>query len=143
MSPVSDEALGYKEIQQSIHDVARLRMPQLSDDMSPRVKIEALESYLLETAIARGVLEEGRLTLEDAYEEIDEKWLNLAGWEVHLRGKPKSQVEIDEAKREVEPDLFYSRRRCRKLLRQVGNQVRRMERDDAACSRIYTMLTGT
>jgi hypothetical protein len=61
---------------------------------------------------------------------------------VYLRGKPKSTVEIDEAKRQVEPDLFFSRRRCLKYLRQVGNQIRRMERDDAAASRVYTMLTG-
>jgi hypothetical protein len=142
MSPVAD-SLGYTDIQQSIHDCARLRMPEFPQDVAPREKIETLESYMLETAVARGVLEDGRITLEDAYEEIDATWLKLTGYEPYLRGKPKSQVEIDEAKREVDPDLFYSRRRCQKLLRQIGNQVRRLEKDDAACSRAYTMLTGS
>lgn len=133
----------YKEIQQSIHDVAALRFPTFEQDVAPREKIDGLEAYLLETAVARDILEEGRITLEDAYELIDEEWLKLAGWEVYLRGKPKTQVEIDEAKRELNPTLFFSRRRCQKLLRQIGNQVRRLEKDDAACSRAYTMLTGS
>lgn len=140
---MSEEGLGYHEVQQSLHDVAKLRMPAMPDGMPAREKIEVLETYLLETAAARGLLEEARIMLEDAYEVIDEKWLKIVGYEPYLRGKPKSQIEIDEAKREVDPDLFYSRRKCRKLLRQVGNQVRRMERDDAACSRCYTMLTGS
>ena len=44
--------------------------------------------------------------------------------------------------RRMRPDLFFSRRRCQKLLRQVGNQIRRMEKDDAVASRAYTMLVG-
>ncbi|HXU02353.1 MAG TPA: hypothetical protein VN903_15410 [Polyangia bacterium] len=133
----------YREIQESIHTVAALRFPRFEQDVQPRAKIDALEGYLLETAVARDVLEEARITLEDAYELIDEEWLKLTGWEVYLHGKPKSQVEIDEAKRQAEPTLFHSRRRCQKLLRQIGNQVRRLEKDDAACSRAYTMMTGS
>jgi hypothetical protein len=133
----------YEEIQQQLHVVSRLRMPEFPEDVRVEKKIGALEDYLLETARARGVLEEARLTLEDAYEAIDEQWRDVEGYEVYLRGKPKSTAEIDEAKREVNRELFFSRRRCIKLLRQVGNQNRRMERDDAAASRSYTMLTGS
>lgn len=133
----------YREIQESLHTVAALRFPTFEQDVQPREKIDGLEAYLLQTAVARDVLEEARITLEDAYELIDEEWLKVAGYEVYLRGKPKSQVDIDEAKRQAEPTLFFSRRRCQKLLRQIGNQVRRLEKDDAACSRAYTMLTGS
>jgi len=133
----------YEEVQEQLHVVSRLRMPEFPEDPPVAEKISALEDYLLETARARGVLEEARLTLEDAYELIDEEWRDVEGYEVYLRGKPKSTQEIDEAKREVNRDLFFSRRRCIKLLRQVGNQTRRLERDDAAASRAYTMLTGS
>lgn len=133
----------YEEIQQAIHDISKLRMPGFPEEMPTREKIEALETYLLETSRARGELEEARVMLEDAYEVIDDEWRGVVGYEVYLQGRPKSQVEIDEAKRQVSPDLFFSRRRCQKLLRQVGNQVRRLERDDGAASRAYTMLTGS
>ena len=134
--------MDYHEVQQAIHDVSKIRMPDFAEDIAPKAKIEALEGHLFDTARARQLLEEARLMLEDAYEVIDDEWLGLTGWEVYLRGKPKSQVEIDEAKREMKPDLFFSRRRCQKLLRQVGNQIRRMEKDDAVASRAYTMLVG-
>lgn len=134
--------MDYKEIQQALHDVSHIRMPDFPDATPPKEKIEAFEAHLLETARARHILEEAKLMLEDSYEVIDEEWLGLTGWEMYLRGKPKSQVEIDEAKRQLKPDLFFSRRRCQKLLRQVGNQVRRMEKDDAVASRAYTMLVG-
>jgi hypothetical protein len=130
------------EIKATIQEVAALRMPDF-EAVEAHDKIEMLEDYLLETARARHVLEQARLILEDAYEEIDDKWRAVEGFEVYLRGRPKTTQEIDEAKRQVNPDLFYSRRRCIKLLRQLGNQNRRMERDDAACSRAYTMLTGS
>lgn len=133
----------YKEVQQALHDVAKIKFPQLPDEAPAAAKIGALEAHVTETAIARQLLEEGRLMLEDAYELIDDEWRDVSGYEVYLRGKPKSNVEIDQAKRLVNPDLFFSRRRCIKLLRQIGNQIRRMERDDAAASRCYTMLTGT
>jgi hypothetical protein len=129
------------EVKATIQEVSALRMPDFAEDLPG--KIGQMEDYLLETARARHVLEEARLVLEDAYETIDDEWRAVTGYEVFLRGKPKTTGEIDEAKRQVKPDLFFSRRRCQKLLRQLGNQVRRMEKDDAAVSRAYTMLTGS
>lgn len=132
-----------EEIQQALHDIATVRMPTFPDDLPPKEKIEALEDHLLETARHRQTLCQAQLILEDSFEAIDEEWLSLEGWEVNLRGKPKSQGDIDEAKRVANSDLFFSRRRCLKLMRQVKNQITRMEKDDAAASRAYTMLTGS
>jgi hypothetical protein len=131
-----------RQIEEDLHTIALLRMPDL-DSMEAHDKIEALEDHLLETARWRQTLEHGRLVLEDSFEQIDEEWLKLEGWEVFLRGKAKSQVDIDEARREANPDLFFSRRRCIKLMKQIKNQVNRLEKDDAVCSRCYTMLTGS
>lgn len=130
-------------IKEMINDAARLRMPEFPEDIEAHDKIEALEDYLLETARIRHDLELGRLFLEDAWEGIDDQWRDVKGYEVFLNGKPKTIQEVDEAKRQVEPDLFFSRRRCIKLLRQLGHQNRRMEHDDAVCSRAYTMLVGS
>jgi hypothetical protein len=75
--------------------------------------------------------------------EIDDLWRNVTGYEIYLNGKPKSQEDVTEAKRQVNPDLFARRRTAIKLIRQVGKQARRLEKDDAAVSRAYTMLTGS
>lgn len=133
----------YDEVKVVVAEVAAVHLPELSDDIGAREKIDELEGHLLYTARARGILEEARLGLEDVYEDIDHKWKNVTGYEIYLNGKPKSNTDIDEAKRQAEPDLFVERRLCMKLLRQVGNQIRRLEKDDAVASRAYTMLTGS
>lgn len=133
----------YEEVAERVQEIAELRMPEFAEDVSTADKIAQLEEYLLTTARGRGILEEARLGLEDVYEEIDERWRNVTGYEVYLSGKPKTQEEVNEAKRQADTPLFIERRLCMKLLRQVGNQIRRLEKDDAAASRAYTMLTGS
>lgn len=133
----------YEEVQEVIAEVSKVHLPATPEDMSAKVKIEVLENHLLYTARGRGILEEARLGLEDVYEGVDDQWRNTTGYEMYLNGKAKSQTDIDEAKRQVNPALFEERRLCIKLLRQVGNQIRRLEKDDAVASRSYTMLTGS
>lgn len=133
----------YEEVKEVVAEVAAVHLPQTPDEMPVKIKIEVLEAHLLYTARGRGILEEARLALEDQYEVIDEQWRNTTGYEMYLNGKPKSQEDINEAKRQVNPTLFGERRLCIKLLRQVGNQIRRLEKDDAVASRSYTMLTGS
>lgn len=133
----------YEEVQEVVAEIAAVHLPEMPADMTAKVKIEVLENHLLYTARARGILEEARLPLEDQYEEIDDQWKKLTGWEMFLNGRPKSNTDIDEAKRQLNPKLFEERRLCIKLLRQVGNQIRRLEKDDAVASRAYTMLTGS
>jgi hypothetical protein len=133
----------YEEVSEVVAEVAAVHLPEFPSDMPARTKIEGLEDHLLYTARGRGILEEARLALEDQYELIDDKWKKLTGWEMYLNGKPKSNTDIDEAKRQLDPSLFEERRLCIKCLRQVGNQIRRLEKDDAVASRSYTMLTGS
>jgi len=133
----------HTEIAESVHASGLLRIPSFAEDLPAAEKIAALESHLLDTARWRSVLEDLRIILEDEYEEIDDLWRNVTGYEMYLNGKPKSKDDIDEAKRQVNPDLFARRRTVIKLMRQVGNQIRRLEKDDAVVSRAYTMLTGS
>jgi hypothetical protein len=133
----------YEEVTEVLKEISDLHLPELSEESPAAEKIAALEDHLLWTARARGILESARIGLEDAYEGIDERWRNVEGYEVYLHGKPKSQEEVNEAKRQADKELFIERRLCMKLMRQVGNQIRRLEKDDAVCSRAYTMLTGS
>lgn len=133
----------YEEFEEGIKAAGLLRIPSFADEMPAAEKIAALESHLLDTARWRSVMEDYRILLEDEYEEIDDLWRDVTGYEIYLNGRPKSKEDIDAAKREVDRPLFERRRKVIKLMRQVGNQIRRLEKDDAAVSRAYTMLTGS
>lgn len=135
--------IDYAEIKDNINAAGLLRIPAFPEDTKTSDKIAALESHLLDTARWRSVMEAYRILLEDDYEEIDELWRSVTGYEMYLNGKPKSRDDIDEAKRQVDKELFARRRTVMKLLRQVGNQIRRLEKDDAVVSRSYTMMTGS
>lgn len=133
----------YADLEENVKASGLLRIPSFPEDMPAAEKIAALEEHLLDTARWRAVMEALRIILEDDYEEIDDTWRNVTGYEMYLNGKPKSKEDIDEAKRQVNPDLFARRRKVIKLMRQVGNQIRRLEKDDAVVSRAYTMMTGS
>lgn len=135
--------LDYEDIAENIKAAGLLRIPSFADDMPTAQRIAALEDHLLDTARWRAVMDATRIMLEDDYVEIDDLWRDVTGWEVYLNGKPKSREDIDEAKRQVDRDLFARRRMSMKLMRQTGNQIRRLEKDDAAVSRAYTMMTGS
>lgn len=127
----------------NLRNASALIVPIFGEDTSTAGKIERLESHLLDTARWRAVMEADRYVLEEDWEEIDDLWRNVTGFEIYLNGKPKSQEDITEAKRQVDPDLFSRRRTAIKLIGQVRKQIHRMEKDDAAVSRAYTMLTGS
>ena len=133
----------HQEIKETINAAGLLRVPDFPEGMKTADKIAALEDHLLDTARWRSVMEAIRVILEDEYEQIDDQWREMTGWEMYLNGKPKSRDDIDEAKRQVNKPLFTQRRTVIKLMRQVGNQIRRLEKDDAAVSRAYTMMTGS
>lgn len=135
--------MDYADIEEGIKAAGLLRLPSFAEDMAAAEKIAALEDHLLDTARWRAAMEGYRIMLEDDYENIDDLWRGVTGFEMYLNGRPKSKEDIDEAKRQVNPDLFSRRRKVIKLMRQVGNQIRRLEKDDAAVSRAYTMMTGS
>jgi hypothetical protein len=133
----------YDEIAENVKAAGLLMIQTFPEDMPAAEKISILEDHLLDTARWRGAMEGVRVMLEDDYEEIDDLWRDVTGWEVYLNGKPKSREDIDEAKRQVDRDLFARRRTSIKLMRQCRMQINRLERDDAAVSRAYTMMTGS
>lgn len=134
------------ECRSLLFEAARLRIPRFTADDSTGFKIDRLESYLLDTAYWRGELEEARLWMHEAVKIVEDEWSAIQGWEPHLRRPSKTdltQEEIRQAKREIKPDLYASLREGHHLIRRLGDQIRRLEEDDAAVSRAYTFLTGS
>lgn len=107
-------------------------------------KIDELESYLLLTAQARQEAQLAKLMVQEALDVLQGEWDDIDGWEVELpsgNGR-RTQAEIVEAKRRVRPDLYTSIQSGKRLIERLTEQVKRLERDDAATSRVYTIITG-
>ena len=140
------------EVREVLYDAAKLRMPRfigkLGDNgeairVGPSEKIAELEDFLLATARFRSLLEEGRLYIRQATRDLQRKWDHLAGWEEHRREGEKSVASIEDAKRITDPDLYDSIQTGEALVRDLSDQIRRLEHDDEVASRAYTLITGS
>lgn len=106
-------------------------------------KIDQLESYLLETAIARQEAHLARLVVQESLDVLQGKWDDIEGWEVELpSGGRRTQGDVVDAKRRIDPDLYSSIQTGKRLVDRLGEQIKRLEKDDAATSRVYTIITG-
>jgi hypothetical protein len=134
------------EIRETLYVAARLRMPRRDADATLTWNIEQVEDYLIQTAVTRGELEEARLHAKDALDELADQWLLLdpAGYEPHLpTGVRTTQAAVERAKALAEPDLAASVKQCRRLIDRLSDQIKRLELDDKAASRRYSMMTGS
>lgn len=134
-----------KEIERTLYSAAKLRMPKFDKDdrWTSRAKIEALEEYLLSTARWRSFLEEARLHAEHGVRQLRREWDHLQGWEAFRRNGERTQASIEDAKREMKPDLYDSIKSGEWLVKRLSEQIRRLEHDDDVASRVYTLITGT
>lgn len=134
-----------EEIRQALYDAAKLRMPRRDPDAALGYNIEQIEDYLIDTAIHRGNLEEARLFAKDALDDLLTEWgtLDPAGYEPHLAtGVRRTQAAVERAKALAEPGLAQGVREARRLVDRLTDQIKRLELDDRAASRRYTMMTG-
>ena len=120
---------------------AALRVPRLESGASPRERIEALETYLLDVAHMQGELEQARLDTHDALRHVEGEWEDLQGWEMLRRGK--TDRSIDDAKRQLRPELWDAICKARWLIARLTEQIERLERDATKVSRAYTLMTGS
>lgn len=134
------------EIREALHRAARIRPTRFHKDMTLQARVDAVEDYLNLTAVARADLEQARLAAASAVHELTDQWDRIEGWELHLRngrlGDRTTQEEIRRAKREIRPDLHDAIREARFLVARLSEQIRRFEQDDAAASRLYTIVAG-
>lgn len=129
------------EVRLALFEAAKLRFPRLRELSSRTARVEALEDYLVETAIARGQLEEARLYVHEALDRLMAEWDDIEGWEMQLANR-RTQDDIRRAKKTIRPDLHDSIRAGKHVAARLSEQIRRLEGDDAAASRVYTMVTG-
>lgn len=136
-----------EEIRARLLAALPLRIPMFDPNAAPVTKVRALEDYLLKTAHHRGELEEGLHWLYEAKKTLKNQWDDLQGWEMNLpRGattRNRTQEMMREAKRHTAPELYTSLMECKELEDSILRQIRRLELDDKATSRGYTLITGS
>lgn len=136
-----------EEIRARLKAALPLREPLFDPSAAPVAKVRALEDYLLLTAYHRGELEEALHWLYEAKKTLKREWDDLHGWEMNLpRGattRNRTQEMVREAKRHTAPELYTSLAECTQLENSILRQIRRLELDDKATSRGYTLITGS
>lgn len=122
--------------------IARAKIPGIKGMSSGSEKIEQLEFYLLETAELRQEAGYAKLMVQQAVDRLEDQWLDLEGYEQFLPGGKSTAAGVREAKRRLNPGLFSSIQTGKRICDRLGDQIRRLEKDDQVCSRTYTFLTG-
>jgi len=134
-----------EECKEVLRQVSLVKMPNLRDGgFSSTQKIEQLESYLLLTAEARQEAHFAKLVVQEALDQLQAEWDEIEGWELELptsQGR-RTQGDVVEAKRRTNPGLYSSIQTGKRLVDRLGEQIRRLEKDDGVSSRAYTLLTG-
>lgn len=132
-----------EEVRRVLFDAAKVHMPAVfAIDEGQLAKVAKLEEYLNLTACIRGELEEARLHTHEALSRLMAEWDDIEGWEMQL-GARRTQDDIRRAKKLIRPELHDGIRTAKHLVARLSEQIRRLENDDAATSRLYTMVTGS
>lgn len=147
-----------QDCENTLYSVAQVKLPSIVrvgrpredsdkfDPLSPREKIEQLESYLLLTAEARQEAVEARLYVQGALKDLRRDFRDITGWEAHLNEADKkkpSEKAKDEARRCVNTDLYESIQSAEWLDKRLAEQVSRLQHDDDVVSRAYTFIVGS
>lgn len=136
------------DIRQLLHDAAALRAPIFVRDgdtpTSPTRRIELLEEYMQDLAVARGSLEEAMLVIDQARFSLDDRWEKIDGWRQTLGdGAAKATgPQIVRAKAEIDRETYEGLREAKWLISRIAAQIRRLEKDEESTSRRYSLLTG-
>jgi len=138
-----------EECKRLLHLHARLRMPRFEYGVhgeetptAASAKVEKLEEYLGDVAIARGDLEEARLWADHTRHSLEEAWEKVEGWQQQVPNKATGP-QIMEAKRKIDPATYGALRECKWVIAKLGDQIRRLEKDEEVASRRYTLIVGS
>jgi len=134
-----------EEIEQVLHAAAAVRFPRIDKDAGLTFQVEQVQDHLVETAVQRGQLEEARLFAYDALYVLRDEWdeLPTESYEEFLVSRRPTNVQVEMAKAVVRDDLHVGIKRAKRLIDRLTDQIKRLELDDKAASRAYTMLTGS
>lgn len=143
-APEQSTQMSVEKIEAVLLIAMKLRIPMFAESFSAKGKIDALETYIEQTAWHRGELEEALYWASDAGKVLRRAWDRIEGYQTTLRGKgPHTKEQVNEAKRTIQPDTWEGIQDARKLCEDIGRQIRRLELDFQAASRSYSLITGT
>lgn len=117
-----------------------LRMPLFEKGHAPAEKISEMEDYLLLSSWTQGELTEERVRWLMDKVAVQHEWDHLTGWE-ELR-RTRTETAVTQAKRQVRPDLYDRLQEIEWMVRRLGEEIDRMEREATKASRAYTLMTG-
>lgn len=131
------------EIHGALHRALPLRVPHWSEQPGGAAKVAALEDYMLLAANHRGELEEALYWAHAAGRRVKDEWDRIEGYEVALGRGDRTEARVNEAKRTIRPELWDALQEAKRLVEDLGRQIRRLEIDDRTVSRAYTLITGS
>lgn len=118
-----------------------MRVPTFEKGVGSRARVEALESYLLQSAFAQGELSEERLDRLVMLKGHQQEWDHLDGWQALLR--TRTEAAVKDAKRQVNPGLYDRLTELEWIIKRLVEEIDRLERDATKVSRAYSMMTGS
>jgi hypothetical protein len=136
--------MSVEKIEAALLTAMKLRHPLFAENYSPRQKVDALTTYIEKTAWHRGELEEAFYWASDAGKVLRRQWDRIEGYETTLRGRgPHTKDQVNDAKRTLQPDTWEGIQDAKKLCEDIGRQIRRLQLDFDAASRVYTLISGS
>jgi hypothetical protein len=134
-----------EEIKGVLTDTLPLRSPTFLPVDSARIKVAALEDFMLAGAHAHGELEEALHWLDAVIAHLKDKITRITGYEVALPRKPKdrlTQADITAAKRTLDPATFEAGAEAQRLRASILRQIARLEHEHSVVSRAYSLISG-
>lgn len=133
--------LTIEDCKRLLHQHAELRMPVFDAEDSAGFKVEKIENYMGDLAVARGDLEEARLWADHSRHTLEETWEAVEGWQQQVPAKATGP-QIVAAKRKIDPVTYAALRECKFVISKLGDQIKRLEKDEENASRRYTLIVG-
>jgi hypothetical protein len=131
-----------EELKGALARALPMRPPRFEPGTAPRVKVSAIEDYMLEAAYMHSELEEAYHWLSLLVEHFKAKVEAVEGYQVALPGGRYTQRDVLAAKRKVAPEVFAAGAEARQLRDSIQRQIARFEWENTTISRAYTIITG-
>lgn len=119
----------------------KMRVPRFTQEDTVGTKVARYEDYMMETAFVEGELTEERVQQLLRKAPLKHRWDHMQGWDHLVKGRTEGAVT--RAKAQVNPLLYDELEEIDWLVKRLSEEIDRMQRDAAKCSRAYTMLTGS
>jgi hypothetical protein len=112
------------------------RIPTFDPDASIEDRLSALEVHMLAVTALQGEIASTRLQSQDSLRTLQREWAHLDGWQPFRRSK--TEAAVDDAKRQLNPELYDGIANARWLIERYGDEFDRLGKEADRCSRLLT-----